>query len=115
MSMSRRCVRAGFASVFLASGLVPAFGQTAAYDPPYPTREQREAIRKSHVWLGTRQAPRTMQEEALLAAQDDVDIQKYFLDLDFVPTTRIVSGSVTITGKSLVAGFQHLVLDLYDN
>ena len=49
------------------------------------------------------------------AAQDDVDVQHYFLDLEFIPSTRRVTGSVTVTGKSLVNGFQHLVLDLATN
>jgi len=82
---------------------------------PIPSPEQREAFRKSHVRLGGLQALRTPEQDAILAAQDDVDVQHYFLDVEFVPASQSVTGSVTVTGKSLVAGFQHLVLDLSAN
>ena len=82
---------------------------------PIPTPEQREAIRKGHLRLGGMTALRTPEQDAILAAQDDVDIQHYFLDVEFVPNSQSVTGSVTVTGKSLVAGFQHLVLDLAAN
>src|SRR5262245_28169061 len=89
----------------------------AAAAPPFPvpTPEEREALRKSHFRLTGLNAPLTEQQQTIAAAQDDVDIRKYFLDLEFIPNTRTVTGSVTITGASLVAGFQHLVLDLASN
>jgi aminopeptidase N len=59
--------------------------------------------------------PLTGQEVAITAAQDDVDIQDYFLQLEFIPSNRSVTGSVTVTGKSLTNGFQHVVLDLMSN
>jgi hypothetical protein len=82
---------------------------------PVPTPEQREQLRKGHLRLGGMNAPLSAAETMIAIAQDDVDIQHYFLDLEFVPSTRSVTGSVTVTGKSLVDGFQHLVLDLAAN
>ena len=60
-------------------------------------------------------SPLTPQQEAAASSQDDVNITHYLLDLTFDPSARTVSGSVTVSGTSLVSGFQHLVLDLYDN
>ncbi len=82
---------------------------------PIPTPEQREQFRKSHVRLGGMSAPLTQEQSAIAAAQDDVDIQHYFLDVEFIPASRTVNGAVKVTGKSLVNGFQHLVLDLKAN
>jgi aminopeptidase N len=82
---------------------------------PIPTREEREALRKSHVRLGGMAEPLSADQRAIAAAQDDVDILNYFLDVEFVPASRSVTGTVAITGQSLVAGFQHLVLDLKSN
>lgn len=85
------------------------------YDPPYPSVEERDNLRKGELRLGRSWAVPGPDQEALLGYQDDVDVLHYFLDLDFAPATRTVSGSVTVTGKALVNGFQHLVLDLADN
>ena len=82
---------------------------------PVPTPEERAQFRKSHLHVGGMGAPLSAEENAIAAAQDDVDIQRYFLVLEFIPTTRRVTGSVTIIGKSLVDGTQHLVLDLMSN
>ncbi|HEX4823953.1 MAG TPA: M1 family aminopeptidase [Candidatus Polarisedimenticolaceae bacterium] len=91
----------------------------AAYAAPEPLHilspEERATLRKSHLAIAGMTLPRTPEVEAIAAAQDDVDIQHYFLDLEFVPSTQRVQGSVTITGMSLVAGFQHLVLDFASN
>jgi hypothetical protein len=85
------------------------------YDPPIPTREQREALRKGREpWRVSREEARA-EDEALRSGQDEVDVTHYFLDLEFVPSSRTVTGSVTVSGTSLVPGFQHLVLDLLDN
>jgi aminopeptidase N len=83
--------------------------------PPIPSLEQRDQLRKSHVRLSGMSEPLTSEQYAIAAAQDDVDIQHYFIVLDFNEVSRSVAGSVTITGKSLVNGFQHLVLDLAAN
>ena len=80
-----------------------------------PTPEERALFRKQHVRLSGMSAPLTNKQAAIAAAQDDVDIQHYLLDLEFVPATQRVQGAVTITGQSLVPGLQHLVLDLMDN
>ncbi len=85
-------------------------------DPfPVPTLDERDSFRKSHFRPSGMNEPLTGQETAIAAAQDDVDIQDYFLVVEFIPATRGVTGSVTITGKSLVNGFQNLVLDLKAN
>jgi len=52
---------------------------------------------------------------AIETNQDDFDVTHYKLALNFAPTTQIVSGTVTITGKSLVAGLSKIDLDFYDN
>jgi aminopeptidase N len=84
-----------------------------------PTPEEREQFRKGHLRLGRMRAPLSQSQSALATAQDDVDIQHYFVVLEFIPSalsaTGSVTGSVTVTGKSLTNGFQHLVLDLLSN
>src|SRR5262249_15439753 len=87
------------------------------YDPPYLTPEERQAIRKGPYGLDLHQPAASLTDRQLdaLAAQDQMDVTHYFLDLDFNPTTKIVSGSVTVTATALVSGFQHVVLDLFDN
>ena len=82
---------------------------------PVPTPEQREQFRKGHLRIGGTSETLAAAEATIAAAQDDVDVLHYLLDLEFVPSTRRVTGSVTVTGKSLVNGFQHLVLDLATN
>jgi len=52
---------------------------------------------------------------ALATNQDDFDVTHYKLQLAFDPTAQIVSGTVTISGTSLVAGLSHVDLDFYDN
>jgi aminopeptidase N len=65
--------------------------------------------------------PRSAQslDLAIATNQDDFDVTHYKLQLAFAPTTvpstQIVSGTVTITGTSLVAGLAHIDLDFYDN
>ena len=104
-------------AVALAGGLLLAGAVRAqtTYDPPYPTQEQRDALRKSSLTLPGRFGTPNDPQRALLAAQDDMDVTHYFLDLDFIPASRSISGSVTVTATSLVAGFRHVVLDLMDN
>ena len=80
-----------------------------------PTPEEREQFRKSHPKIGGMTEPLSTSESAIAAVQDDFDVQHYFLSLEFVPTTRRVTGSVTVTAQSLVPGLQHLVLDLASN
>jgi aminopeptidase N len=101
------------AAIAFAIALVPLPGRTESM--PVPTREERDLLRKSHVRLSGMGAPKTLEENSILVAQDDVDVTRYFLDLEFDPAARTVSGKVTVTGRSLVGGFQHLVLDLLSN
>jgi aminopeptidase N len=101
----------------LLAGLALVPPAVAAPEFPIPTPEQREELRKSHLRIpGLTPAAGVEPEVAMIvAAQDDVDIQHYLIAVEFIPTTRSVIGSVTVTGKSLVPGFQHLVLDLATN
>jgi aminopeptidase N len=111
MSFYARLAASAFAAVLAVTSV-----RSGEPDPfPAPTLEEREQFRKSHLRLSGMTAPPTVQQAAIAAAQDDVDIQHYFIVLEFIPTTRGVTGSVTVTGKSLVNGFQHLVLDLMAN
>ncbi len=55
---------------------------------------------------------RSLHEIELVAAQDEFDVIHYFLNLDFDEVARRVSGSVTITARSLAPSLQHVVLDL---
>src|SRR5262245_19654662 len=105
-------------SALLALLALPVVTPARAGDndlPPMPTPEEREAFRKSKVRVSGMSAPSTAEPFAIAAAQDDVDVTHYLIVLEFIPATRGVSGSVTVTGKSLVNGFQHLVLDLMAN
>ena len=100
----------------LAALLVASSVRSGEPEPfPVPTLDERDQFRKSHLRLSGMNEPLTGQEVAIAAAQDDVDIQHYLVVLEFIPTTRGVTGSVTVTGTSLVNGFQHLVLDLMAN
>lgn len=109
-----RCRRASLGLWLL---LVASGAAVAATDllPPIPTPQQRDSWRKGGRWLRADLRARAAQEQALLAAQDDFDVTRYFLDLDFVPSTRTVSGSVTITATSRRNGFTNVILDLFDN
>ena len=84
---------------------------------PIPTREERERTRKPP-------APRAepgatadadAKDATVAAAQDDFDVTRYLLDVEFTPSTRVVGGAVTITATSRVAGFREVILDLLDN
>ncbi|HJQ99825.1 MAG TPA: M1 family aminopeptidase [Candidatus Polarisedimenticolaceae bacterium] len=75
---------------------------------PIPTEEMREQTRKGHIKLPP-EAPQ------LAGPQDNYDVQSYVIDLEFIPVTKSVTGSVTMTATSLVNGFQHVILDFYSN
>lgn len=97
--------------------LVPPAARAGAA-APIPTPERR------HAALGIEEVPVLLPEPtdeqlAARALQDAVDVTRYLLDLSFEPSAvpgvnGTVSGSVTITARSLVDGLQHLVLDLRD-
>jgi hypothetical protein len=98
---------------FLVRASLARAGDTELF--PIPSPEERAQFQKSHLKIGGMSAPLSAEETAVAAAQDDVDIQHYFLVLEFIPATRRVQGTVTVTAKSLVNGTQHLVLDLFSN
>ena len=108
MSASTRFVTCALACVLTAS--MARSGDPESF--PVPTQEERDELRKSHLRIAGMSAPLSADQSALASAQDDVDIQHYFLVLEFIPSMQRVTGSVTIIGKSLVDGTQHLVLDL---
>jgi len=58
---------------------------------------------------------RSTAETAALAAQEDYDVTRYFLQLRFDEQAKTVDGTVEITAASLVDDFQHVVLDLQSN
>ncbi len=87
--------------------------------PPIPTPEQRKAALGIDDTPVPRPAP-TEQQRAARELQDAIDVTRYLLDLAFQPSAipgvnGSVSGTVTITARSLVDGLEHLVLDLRDN
>jgi len=110
---SPRPARAAALALLLAG---PAAASGVPYDPPIPTREQRAVLHRLQPEPALE--PRTLQETLLRAAQDDIDVTHYFLDLDFRPPGPVgngqVVGAVTVTATSLVEDLQHLLLDLTD-
>lgn len=113
--MRARWLGPAVVAAVLASGLAVA----SDADPPIPSPELWESVHQTSRPRVEREPP-TFAEQLLLSLQDDVDVTDYLLDLDFQPTTTVgqpgtVTGSVTITAQSLVAGLQHLALDLRSN
>ena len=106
--------RAGVPGALLAFATAVTVLPADAHDPPVPTPEQRELLRKETPDARVR-IPQPPGVDTARAAQDDFDVTRYFLDLEFDTHGRTVSGSVTVTATSLAPGFQNLVLDLYGN
>lgn len=83
--------------------------------PPLPDRELRHRV----LIPGEKKLPpeslRSAREAELAVSQDDFDVTRYFLNLYFDDQAKSVSGSVEVTGTSLVDGMQHVVLDLANN
>jgi aminopeptidase N len=106
--------RSAFVRPFCVLSLVAILsGPAAAQAPeifPIPTPEMREQVRKGHIKLPPAEAA-----PLLVGPQDNYDVQSYLIDLEFLTGSRSVTGSVTMTAQSLVAGFQHVILDLYSN
>ena len=100
----------------LAVCLTLLTGEAVAAPAPFqaPTREERQSLLKTQR-LRSAGTGRTPEEIALSNTQDDVDVQSYLLDVEFIPSSRSVTGTITITAMSLVPGLQHLVLDLASN
>ena len=106
--MSRR---SGLSSIFACASTLLLAGSIAAQEIPnfpIPTPEMREQTRKGHI----KYVPEAVQ---LAGPQDNYDVQHYLIDLEFIPVSKSVTGSVTITAQSLVAGLQHVILDFYTN
>jgi hypothetical protein len=93
---------------------VPAAGPAVGYDPPIPSREDREMLHKGPVRIGDAHRPSAPEVDALRAVQEDFDVTHYLLDLEFDDRDRTVAGSVTMTADSLVPGLQNVVLDLLE-
>ncbi len=83
--------------------------------PPIPTPAQRDAMRKGGSNAPLIPGPQSPKQLDADANQDLYDVTRYFLDLEFIPSTTTVTGSVTISATSLNAGLTHVVLDLFDN
>ncbi len=109
------------ALVFGIVALAAVLGGTSAalaetpWWPPIPTPEQREMWIKGGKPFVMPPVEKTAQQREAFAAQDDYDVTKYFLDLDFTPSSRTVAGSVTMTATSTIDGLTQVVLDFYDN
>lgn len=91
-----------FSRVVICLLLVGAGAVLAAppYDPPFPTPEQRRLMRKGSQPFVKPLAPSAPEQLAALANQDQYDVTRYFLDLDFTPSTHTVAGTVTITATT---------------
>src|SRR5512145_301666 len=104
---------AGVSSSCILALAIVSIGPAGAESPetfPIPTPEQRAEVRKGHIKIPFEQA-----FQPLAGPQDNYDAKHYLIELEFVPVTKSVSGSVTMTAQSLVAGFQHVILDFYAN
>src|SRR5262245_12135849 len=121
-SVKRACLWGRLAVLVLGTVVLPVRGNEssarasgAAGCQPLP--EGEEIATEDYSVKGNYWRPRSAQplELAIATNQDDFDVTHYKLELAFAPTTQIVSGTVTITGKSLVAGLSHIDLDFYDN
>lgn len=108
------------ASVALFGGmlLAPAARAGSAQEGCRPVPDDEEALATEDLsvkgnWRKPQSAPSL--GLAVQTNQDEFDVTHYKLALTFTPATEIVAGTVTITGKSLVAGLSHVDLDFYDN
>ncbi len=99
----------------LLLAVTTAGADTPAPLPPIPTQAQRDALRKGGSNAPLLPGPQSPGQLAADANQDLFDVTRYFLDLEFIPSSRTVTGSVTISATSLGAGLTHVVLDLFDN
>lgn len=106
-----RAIRLALGLAILIAPNVSAFA--AGGDPPVvPDAEERRRLLFGNREARATERGRTAREAAVLAAQEDYDVTRYFLDLRFDDTARSVSGSVQVMATSLVDGLQHVVLDL---
>ncbi len=83
--------------------------------PPLPDFEERRRLMYEDQPSRPAAEASSPREVQALAAQDDFDVTRYFLDLNFDEQEETVSGAVEITATSLVNGLQHVVLDLQSN
>lgn len=92
-------------------------GAAFAGDEPLPilTPAERDALRKGVLARPEKEVMAEPRPAAATAAQEDFDVERYLLDLEFLNTTRRVSGTVTITAASRVAALRHVLLDLHSN
>jgi len=49
------------------------------------------------------------------SSQENFDVQRYQLNLEVIPASRSIIGSVVMTAKSTIDGLHQVELDLYDN
>lgn len=103
------------AAVVLVAGSA-AFAAEPADVQPIPPERREEIRRDRPVRARAKRAVSLAAAEAAskAAGQDDFDVLSYALDLSFDPTARTVSGTATITARSLVPSLTHVALDLAD-
>ena len=85
---------------------------------PQACHEEGKDITCSHLksTLAALMARNESQNLALYSESDsDTDISHCFLNLEIDPTTKVVSGTNTVTAKSLVNNLITFTLDLRDN
>jgi aminopeptidase N len=107
-------------TALLLSGAGSAVRPALASQPAegcQPLPEGEEIATEDWSVKGNYWRPRSAQslDLAIATNQEEFDVTHYKLALAFAPTTQIVSGTVTITGTSLVTGLSHIDLDFYDN
>lgn len=113
--MKKSVFSLAFFGLIAITPIIPssAAGSGVGDPPPIPTPEQREQWRKKSPAKDPRRTEATGKSAAALAAQEDYDVTKYLLNLDFIPDNKFISGSVRVTAVSLIDGLDHLVLDLH--
>jgi aminopeptidase N len=109
-----RFEKVGLVMLSLGAALGVSVGAAAADPPPILDPDERNQILglgKQHARPGFTD-PRELEATA---TQEEFDVTHYLIDIEFHDSTESISGSVTMTAKSLVDGLQQVKLDLLDN
>jgi len=77
--------------------------------PPLPDRDY---YKKEHQFIGKM---RSYISKVPTENQRKYDVISYRLEIDLYPDQQFLQGSVTLKGRSLINGLQHIEIDLYNN
>ena len=101
-------------ALLLLPGLQAAEPFVEIESPPLPLPEERERLLlgAKDEEFAQRPDPRDV---TLLASQENFDVTKYLVSLDFDEAAETIAGSVSMTATSLVNGLQLVELNLLDN